>query len=130
MYRTDFWYKNFTMSKVPYHLTDAQRVLLRNSHKTFRFSLQITLSGKCKGRHLTFHWGAQMGIRVMFLPMLKFGEDVGERSTLRPGSFIQGKQNWCPLYRKVGGLQDALDGCEEEKISCQHRSSKPEPSSS
>lgn len=59
-----------------------------------------------------------MGIRVMVLPMLEFGEVMGERSTLRPGPFIQGKQTLCPLYRKVGGLQDALDGCGEEKISC------------
>jgi hypothetical protein len=117
------------MNEVPYQLTDVQRFLLRNSHKIFRFSLKITLSVKCKVLHFDVSLGAQMGIRFMVLHTLKFGEDVSERSTLRPGHFIQGKQTLCALYRKVDGLQDALGGCGEEIISCQPRFSKPEPSS-
>jgi len=37
--------------------------------------------------------------------------DEGRWSTPRPGRFTRGKENRCPLYSKLGGLQAGLDRC-------------------
>ena len=71
----------------------------------------------------------QMGLIVMILPMLEFDKDGGERSTPISAALSMVKR---PFAHRTswGASSIALDGCGcgEEKISCHHRGSNPEPS--